>query len=125
MSSIPSAESVKTYGLLSESIPVYSSFGFIANRQQRSKWRTGPHQVRTFTVRLNNEIEALELCRGHESVRQLIDVIDSPQSIVLEYLHKNLYNESCERKLKGRDIKRAIQLAVFSALPYSPTSPHF
>ena len=62
--------------------------------------------------RLNNEIEALKLCRGHESVRQLIDVIDSPQSIVLEYLHKNLYNESCERKLKRRDIKRAIKTVL-------------
>ena len=50
MPSILSVESAKTYGLLSESIPVYSSFGFIANRQQRSKRRTGPHQVRTFTA---------------------------------------------------------------------------
>jgi len=62
--------------------------------------------------RLNNEIEALELCRGYESVRQLIDVVDSQQSIVLEYLHKNLYNESCERKLKRRDIKRAIKTVL-------------
>jgi hypothetical protein len=50
MPSIPSAESVKTYGLLSESIPVHFSIGFIADKQQRSKWRTGPHQVRTFTA---------------------------------------------------------------------------
>jgi hypothetical protein len=62
--------------------------------------------------RLNNEIEALKLCRGHESVRQLIDVIDSPQSIVLEYLRKSLYDESCERKLKRRDIKRAIKAVL-------------
>ena len=62
--------------------------------------------------RLNNEIEALELCRGYESVRQLIDVVDSRQSIVLEYLHKNLYNESCERKLERCDIKRAIKTVL-------------
>src|ERR1700734_2621241 len=61
---------------------------------------------------VKKEIEALKLCRGHESVRQLIDVIDSPQSIVLEYLHKNLYDESCERKLKRRDIKRAIKAVL-------------
>lgn len=62
--------------------------------------------------RLSNEIEALKLCRGHESVRQLIDVIDSPQSIVLEYLHKSLYDESCERKLKRRETKRAIKAVL-------------
>jgi hypothetical protein len=111
MPSIRSAESMKTYGLPSESIPVYFLFGFFANscsdlNGERVLVKFAPLQ------RLNNEIEALELCRGYESVRQLIDVVDSRQSIVLEYLHKNLYNESCERKLKRCDIKRAIKTVL-------------
>ncbi len=36
--------------------------------------------------RLKNNIESLELCQGHKSIRQLVDVIDHPQSLVLEFL---------------------------------------
>jgi len=46
-------------------------------------------------TRLENEIEALKLCRGHKSVRQLVDISDNPQSLVLEYLDKTLYDASC------------------------------
>lgn len=55
-------------------------------------------------TRLENEIEALKLCRGLKSVRQLVDVIDNPHSIVLEYLDRTLYGASSEQKLDRSDI---------------------
>lgn len=63
-------------------------------------------------TRIENEIEALKLCRGHKSVRQLVDVIDNPQSLVLEYLDKSLYEASCEQKLDSSDVKRAVKSAL-------------
>lgn len=63
-------------------------------------------------TRLENEIEALKLCRGHKSVRQLVDVIDNPRSLVLEYLDKTLYEASCEQKLDRWDVKRAVKSAL-------------
>lgn len=62
--------------------------------------------------RLENEIEALNLCRGHKSVRQLVDVIDNPRSMVLEYLDKTLYRASCEQKLDRWNIKRAVKTVL-------------
>lgn len=63
-------------------------------------------------ARFNNEVEALNLCQGHKSVRQLLDVTDSPQSMVLEFLDKNLYEASCEQQLNRQDIKRAGKAAL-------------
>ena len=60
-------------------------------------------------ARLENEIEALKLCQGHKSVRQLVDVIDNPQSLVLEYLDTTLYEASCKQKLDRWDVKRAVK----------------
>lgn len=62
--------------------------------------------------RLKNEMEALELCRGHRSIRQLVDVIDNPQLLVLEFLDKTIYDASCEQKLDRRDVKRAVKTAL-------------
>lgn len=62
--------------------------------------------------RLKNEIESLELCQGHKSIRQLVDVIDHPQSLVLEFLDKTLYDASCEQRLERQDIKRAVRTAL-------------
>jgi hypothetical protein len=59
-----------------------------------------------------NEIEALELCQGHQSIRPLVDVIDDPQLLVLEFLDKTLYDVSCEKTLEWRDIKRAVKTAL-------------
>ena len=65
-------------------------------------------------TQIENEIEALKLCRGHKSVRQLVDVIENPQSMVLEYLDKSLYEASCKKKLDRCDIKRAVKAALNS-----------
>lgn len=61
--------------------------------------------------RLMNEIE-LELCQDHKSIRQLVDVIENPQSLVLEFLDKTLYHASCEQKLDRCDIKRAVKTVL-------------
>lgn len=63
-------------------------------------------------TRLKNEIEALKLCQGHKFVRQLVDVIDNPQSLVLQYLDRTLYEASCEQKLDRWDVKRAVKSAL-------------
>ena len=63
-------------------------------------------------TRLENEIEALKLCQSHKSVRQLVDIIDNPQSLVLEYLNRTLYEASCEQKLDRWDVKRAVKSAL-------------
>lgn len=39
-------------------------------------------------------------------------MIGGRQLIVLEYLYRNLYNESCERKLERCDIKWAIKTVL-------------
>ncbi|MCJ1247844.1 hypothetical protein MMC30_005059 [Trapelia coarctata] len=62
--------------------------------------------------RFENEVETLELRQGHNSIRQLLDVTDSPQSMVLEFLDKNLYNASCEQRLQRPDVKRAVKVAL-------------
>ncbi|KAI9845009.1 MAG: hypothetical protein M1837_005153 [Sclerophora amabilis] len=62
--------------------------------------------------RFNNEVEALELCRGQKSIRQLLDVTESPRSMVLEFLDTNLYSASGEQQLERQDVKRAIKAAL-------------
>ena len=68
--------------------------------------KTGP------SCRIRNESEVHKLCQGHDSIRQMVDVIDHPQSLVLEYLDRTVYDASCERKLERKDIKRAIKTAL-------------
>lgn len=62
--------------------------------------------------RFNNEVESLKLCQGQKSIRQLLDVTESPQSMVLELLDKNLYHASCEQRLQRQDVKRAVKAAL-------------
>ena len=62
--------------------------------------------------RFENEVEALELCRQHKAFRPLVDVVDNPQSLVLEFLDKTVYDGSCEMKLDKIDVKRAVKTAL-------------
>lgn len=55
--------------------------------------------------RLNNEREVLETLRDHASVRQMIDIIEDPPSLVLKFLDDNLLNVSGQEGLKGSDLK--------------------
>jgi hypothetical protein len=45
-------------------------------------------------------------------VRQLIDVTDDPQSMVLEPMDTTLYNASHEQQLLRKDVKRATMAAL-------------
>jgi casein kinase II subunit alpha len=47
----------------------------------------------------------------------MVDVVDHPHSLVLEFLDKSLYEASCERRLERHDIKRAIR-TVLDALAF-------
>ena len=55
--------------------------------------------------RLDNEREVLQRFHGRPHIRQLIDVIDQPPAIVLEYLDDNLLRASNSKKLERVDIK--------------------
>jgi hypothetical protein len=61
---------------------------------------------------LKNGAEALELCEGQKSTRQLVNVINHPQSLVLEFLDKTLHHASCEPRLERHDIKQAVRTAL-------------
>lgn len=67
--------------------------------------------------RLKNESEALKLCRDRRSIRQVVDMIDQPQSLVLDFLGKTLYEATCERRLERHDIKSALK-TVLDALAF-------
>jgi hypothetical protein len=101
---------MKTSGLLGERIlPNIRSFSLLINNSDPNQKvvlvKTAP------SSRFNNGTEALELCRGHRSVRQLVDVTDSPQSMVLEFLDRSLYDASYEQNLERRDVKRTVKAA--------------
>ena len=55
--------------------------------------------------RLDNEQEVLERFHGQTSIRQLIDEIQDPPSLVLQYLDDNLLNTSNSKRLERSDIK--------------------
>ena len=55
--------------------------------------------------RLDNERQVLERVRGHLSIRQMIDAIQDPPSLVLRYLDGNLLDASGNKRLDGSDLK--------------------
>ena len=55
--------------------------------------------------RLNNERQVLESVRGHPCIRQMIDTIEDPPSLVLKYLDENLLEISGQKRLEGSDLK--------------------
>lgn len=61
---------------------------------------------------MKNELEALRLCKGHDSIRQLIDETQEPPSLVLEYLDENLWYASSEQRLTKVEIKRAAKTVL-------------
>jgi casein kinase II subunit alpha len=54
---------------------------------------------------LSNEREILEIVQNHICVRQMIDIIESHSSLVLEYLDDNLLDVCSRKRLKSSDIK--------------------
>ena len=64
---------------------------------------------------MDNETEHLKLFRGHPRIRQLLDTVSSPRSIVLEYMEDNLRSLSVRRKLESAEI-RSIARQILEAL---------
>ena len=54
---------------------------------------------------LNNEREILQRFRGQPSIRQLVDEVQEPPALVLEYLGQNLMDASNESKLARPVVK--------------------
>ena len=64
---------------------------------------------------LSIEHEILEIVQNHTCIRQMIDNIESPSSLVLEYLDDNLLDVCSRKKLEGSDVK-VVARTVLEAL---------
>lgn len=64
------------------------------------------------TKRLNNEAQTLQLFQGCHSIRQLVDQIVDPESIVLEYMDDNVLNLLKQKQLSKVEAKRALRATV-------------
>ena len=64
---------------------------------------------------LNIEREILEIVQNYTCVRQMIDIIESQPSLVLEYLDDNLLDLCKRKKLEGSDVK-VVARTVLEAL---------
>ena len=54
---------------------------------------------------LSIERKVLETVRNHRCIRQMIDNIESPPSLVLEYLDDNLLDVCGQQRLESLDLK--------------------
>ena len=64
---------------------------------------------------LGIEREILENVQGHMCIRQMIDNIEDPASLVLEYLDDNLLDVCSRKRLEGTDVK-VVARTVLEAL---------
>ncbi len=64
---------------------------------------------------LSIEREILEIVQNHTCIRQMIDNIENPSSLVLEYLDDNLLDVCSRKRLQGPDVK-VIARTVLEAL---------
>lgn len=67
--------------------PLFAHLNLTFNSDPNSKVDLVKTAART---QLDNKIEALNLYRGHISVRQLIDIVENPRSQALNYMNKIL-----------------------------------
>ncbi len=77
----------------------------------------GPNQERVVvktapTNRLNNEAQTLQLFQGCPSIRQLVDRIENPESVVLEYMDDNVLNLLRQKRLIKVEAKRALRATI-------------
>lgn len=61
------------------------------------------------------ERNVLEIVRNHRCIRQMIDYIEDPPSLVLEYLDDNLLDVCSQRRLKTKYVK-VVARTVLEAL---------
>ena len=64
---------------------------------------------------LSIEREILKIVQNHKCIRQIIDNIGSPSSLVLEYLDDNLLDVCSRKRLEGSDVK-VVARTVLEAL---------
>lgn len=57
------------------------------------------------SVSVRNESKHLSALRGHSCIRQMIDTIESPFSLILEHCEDDLRSLSMRRKLQSGEIK--------------------
>ena len=61
---------------------------------------------------LSIERAVLELVRNHTGIRQMVDDIENPPALVLEYLDDNLLDVSSRERLQGSDVKVVARTAL-------------
>ena len=61
---------------------------------------------------LSNEREILGIVQNHTCFRQMIDNIESPSSLVLEYLDDNLLDVCSRKRLEGSDLKLVARIVL-------------
>jgi casein kinase II subunit alpha len=64
---------------------------------------------------MNREAPKLRLFQGHDSIRGLVDEIEDPESIVLEYMDDDVLNLLKKQRLPKVEAKRALKV-TFKAL---------
>ena len=64
------------------------------------------------TKRLNNEAQMLQLFEGCHSIRQLVDRVEDPESIVLEYMDDNVLKLLQQKQLLKVEAKRALRATI-------------
>ena len=71
--------------------------------------KRAPHHL------LSIEREILGIAQNHKYIRQIVDNIDSPPSLALEYLDDNLLDVCSRKRLEGSDVK-VVARTVLEAL---------
>ncbi|KAI4267209.1 MAG: hypothetical protein LQ337_008457, partial [Flavoplaca oasis] len=61
---------------------------------------------------LSIEREVLRIVQNHTCIRQMIDNIESPSSLVLEYLDDNLLDVCSRKRLEGSDVKVVARIVL-------------
>jgi predicted Ser/Thr protein kinase len=76
------------------------------SNQEKVTIKTAPRE------RLEKEAQMLRLFQGYDSVRQLVDQIEDPQSLVLEYMDDNVLNLLKRKHLSRIEAKHAVKAAL-------------
>ncbi len=61
---------------------------------------------------LSIERKILEIVQGHMCIRQMIDNIEDPSSLVLEYLDDNLLEVCSRKRLESTDVKLVARIVL-------------
>ncbi|AEO60074.1 hypothetical protein MYCTH_2308902 [Thermothelomyces thermophilus ATCC 42464] len=103
--------------ILQGRISSYTIAAALRNRQGGPWLATGPKQERVTVKaapakRLENEARMLRLFQGCDSIRQLVDKVEDPRSLVLEYMDDTAFNLLKAKRLPKAEAKRALKATV-------------